>query len=530
MALAIIATSLVVYQAARLSLEEVLRLTLLLLAVLLPLGAWYVHIFLRPLIELRKRAAGFTEKFAGTTVEVYHGNEIKRLLYTFSAMVSALEDHEEKCHKAEALLQLQNATLETRLKELVLELEHTKDLLLHETSEHTLAQEKAVELQQLLSSLIDSLPSLLIGIDQQGRINQWNLEAQKSCGLTFAQVSGRPLHETLPCLASLREKIDQTLSQESQNKISHFVWPTNNGNKLTDITINPVLSKHRGGAVILIDDVTERIRLNQLIVQTEKMMSIGGLAAGMAHEINNPLASIIQNTQVITQRLSPALEKNRSCAEMVGSNIETLNAYLNERQIPKMLVSILESGQRVGEIVGHMLTFARENQLAQANQNVAELFDVSELLDLAVDMATKDYDLKKKHNILQIGINRNYAAKLPKILCTPGQLKQVFFNLIENSAQAMSAWTDMPNPPRLDLTIQRKEQMLSIEISDNGPGIDLENQKRIFEPFFSTKDIGLGSGLGLSVSYFIITENHQGQLSVTSARGKGTCFHILLPL
>ncbi len=504
--------------------QDVLKATLYLLMFLLPVSALLVHMLLRPLSILRKRAATVAENLAGISLEEFNGNEINRLLYTFDAMASALETHEDKRQVAEALLQQQHATLEIKVKDRTKKLEEANDLLLHEISERTRSQQKAEDLQKMMASLIDAMPSLLIGIDNNCRINQWNLEAQKYCGLTYAQVSGRPLFDSLPWLSEINEKVNQTLNCGIQNKITRFRWSTSHGERLVDIMINSLSSKQYGGAVIRIDDVTERIRLDELIMQTEKMMSVGGLAAGMAHEINNPLASIIQNTQVITQRLSPGLNKNLSCAEKLGVDLEILNRYLSERQIPKMLVSILESGQRAGEIVKDMVNFTQGDESIQSEQNICEI------LDRAVEMSTKDYDLKKNQNIHLIKFNRTYANNLSKIPCNPSQLEQVFFNLIKNAAQAMSSWSGMNNPPQIDLTVQKRNNMLAIEIYDNGTGIDIESQKRIFEPFFTTKEVGLGTGLGLSVAYFIITENHHGQLSIDSRLNMGTCFHILLPI
>ncbi len=504
--------------------KEVLQATLYLLIFLLPLSALLVHMLLRPLSVLRKKAAAVAENLAGISLEEFNGNEINRLLHTFDGMASALETHEDNRQGAEALLQQQHATLEIKVKDRTKKLEEANNLLLHEISERTRSQQKAESLQKMMANLIDAMPSLLIGIDNNCRINQWNLEAQKYCGLTYAQVSGRPLLESLPWLSEINEKVSQTLSCGIQNKVTRFHWSTSHGERLVDIIINPLSSKQYGGAVIRIDDVTERIRLDELLMQTEKMMSVGGLAAGMAHEINNPLASIIQNTQVITQRLSPDLNKNLSCAEKLGVDLEILNSYLSERQIPKMLISILESGQRAGEIVKKMVNFTQGGESVQSKQNICEI------LDHAVEMATKDYDLKKNQNIHLIKFNRTYANNLSQILCSPNQLEQVFFNLIKNAAQAMSSWSCMNNPPQIDLTVQKKNNILTIEICDNGPGIDIESQKRIFEPFFTTKEVGLGTGLGLSVAYFIITENHHGQLSIDSRLNMGTCFHILLPI
>jgi signal transduction histidine kinase len=115
-------------------------------------------------------------------------------------------------------------------------------------------------------------------------------------------------------------------------------------------------------------------------------------------------------------------------------------------------------------------------------------------------------------------------------VCNSSQLQQVFFNLIQNAAQAMASWEEMSDQPQIELTIREQDQALRIEVADNGPGINPETQKRIFEPFFTTKDVGLGTGLGLSVSYFIIKENHGGQIEVESMPGRGTKFRISLPL
>lgn len=504
--------------------QDFLNSTLLLLAMLLPLSAWFVHIFLRPLSGLRKKAAHVAEELAGIPLKDYPDYEINRLIYTFDSMLSALEKHEISRQKSEAQLQQEHASLEVKVKDRALELEQTNILLLQEISERTQAQRNAEELQKFLANLIDAIPSLLIGVDHNGCITQWNLEAHKFCNRSFKDVSGCPYHEALPWLSSIKEQIDQTLHQGIPNKIAHLPWTTPKGDKMVDILINPLSFTQHGGAVIRIDDVTERIRLDELAMQTEKMMSVGGLAAGMAHEINNPLASIIQNAQVITQRFSPDMNKNRDCAEKLGVSLEILNSYLSERQIPKMLTSILDSGQKAAEIVDNMLTFNRGTESVHSVQNVAEL------MDRAIGLATQNYALKKYHNILQIKINRKYAENLPLLLCIPDQLEQVFFNLIQNSAQAISSWSEMKTPPQIDLSIRQENQLLTIDVCDNGPGIDMEHQKRIFEPFFTTKDVGLGTGLGLSVSYFIITENHKGRLHVDSRIDEGTCFHILLPL
>jgi signal transduction histidine kinase len=152
------------------------------------------------------------------------------------------------------------------------------------------------------------------------------------------------------------------------------------------------------------------------------------------------------------------------------------------------------------------------------------------LMDKTVELAANDYDLKKKYDFRHIELVRDYAPDLPGIHCTPTEIEQVLLNLLKNSAQAMAGRPkDSTEPPRITLRTRLQHDKVCIQVLDNGPGMDEETRKRVFEPFFTTKSVGEGTGLGLSVSYFIITTNHGGSFTVDSEPGKGACFTILLP-
>ncbi len=271
-------------------------------------------------------------------------------------------------------------------------------------------------------------------------------------------------------------------------------------------------------------DVTERRRTQEVMIQTEKMMSVGGLAAGMAHEINNPLAGILQNTQVMKNRVSGNMAKNRQAAEACGTTMDVIMAYMENRGIFSMIEAIMESGKRAAAIVDNMLSFSRRSE------SRFELNDLGELLDTSIRLLETDYDLKQRYDFRKVEIRREYDGSVPKVPCEAGKIQQVFLNILKNGAQAMWRTHGAGTRPCFFLRLMVEGTRVRIEIEDNGPGMDEETKNRVFEPFYTTKEVGTGTGLGLSVSYFIITENQGGTLSVESSPGKGATFIIHLPL
>ncbi len=281
------------------------------------------------------------------------------------------------------------------------------------------------------------------------------------------------------------------------------------------------------GAVIRIDDVTESVRIEEMIIQSEKMLTVGGLAAGMAHEINNPLAGMLQNAQVLMNRLSTKIPANEKAATESGTTIEAILSYVEKRKIGGMLESIETAGQRAAKIVDNMLSFSRKSE--------SKLYpnDITKIMDDTIELAANDYDLKKKYDFRKIKIKREYDHDIPLINCERSNLQQVFLNILKNSAQAMTEEKKSKTKDKelcLILKINHADDMVQLEIEDNGPGMNEETKNRVFEPFFTTKKVGVGTGLGLSVSYFIIVEQHMGNMSIESTLGKGTKVVIKLPV
>jgi signal transduction histidine kinase len=254
------------------------------------------------------------------------------------------------------------------------------------------------------------------------------------------------------------------------------------------------------------------------------MLSVGGLAAGMAHEINNPLSGMLQSAQNILRRVDPHLSRNREVADECGTDLARIGCYLEKRGILRFIEGIRLSGERASTTVADMLNFSRRSDSRIVPTRLEEL------LEKTVALAAHDYDLRKKYDFREIRIERAYEDGLPEVACMPTEIEQVLLNLLRNASQAFRSAGALTAPPRIVLRLRRDGRYVRIEVEDNGPGMDEETRKRVFEPFFTTKAVGVGTGLGLSVSYFIITSHHGGTMSVETAPGRGACFILSLPI
>ena len=393
-----------------------------------------------------------------------------------------------------------------------------------------ITQKKHIELElqkykNYLSNIIDSMPSILVGVNEKGVVTFWNKNAEEKTGLPSDIAQGKALNEVLIIMddemETIRESIrdGQTILKRKKKRIEQ------NQTIYEDITIYPLITNGVEGAVVRIDNVSDKVRLEELMIQNEKMLSVGGLAAGMAHEINNPLAGMLQTANVMSNRLDPGrkIKANETAAEKAGTNMEAIKKYITMRDIPSMISKMNESGQRVAEIVNNMLSFARQSD------NIFSTHHIPILVDKTLELAETDYDLKKQYDFKKIAIVKEYSTELPPIPCEKAKIQQVLLNLFRNGAQAMLDANTLDPTITIRIYAFKGEEKLTIEIEDNGPGISSDNRNKIFEPFFTTKPIGEGTGLGLSVSYFIINEIHKGELFVSPEFQSGSRFVIKLP-
>ncbi|MBA1261820.1 sensor histidine kinase [Stutzerimonas sp. NM35] len=446
-------------------------------------------------------------------------DEIGRLADAFNTMLSRMDAREQQLKRArddaqEAFDHAQGLAEETRRSNRKLELE---------VQIRSKIELKLTGFQNYLNSIIDSMPSVLIALDEQLHVTQWNQQASALSGTSLVDALNQPVFIAFEPLRPFLSQIRRTCEHHEVQKIERVTWAFHEEPRQYALTLYPLMGGAGRGVVIRIDDITERINMEELMVQSEKMLSVGSLAAGMAHEINNPLGAILHNAQNIRRRLSPDLERNREAAEEIGLRLEAVNQYLQRREVPQLLDGIQQAGSRAARIVSHMLSFSR-----LSNRQLAEC-QLSELIDQALEIAGNDFALTDNFDFRAIEIQRNFDPKVSRVPCIGNELEQVLLNLLKNAAQAIHQGPHRSHG-QIILRTRLNPPWAEIQVEDNGGGIPEHIRKRIFEPFFTTKEVGQGTGLGLSVSYFIITNNHKGQMEVHCRPGQGTTFTLRLPL
>jgi len=364
---------------------------------------------------------------------------------------------------------LQNASLYARLEEKIVEFERLKEFN---------------------ENIVESINVGIFAIDLNDRIESWNAQMEAMYAFSRAEALGQELRSVFPL--EFIEALEGFGSDPGVHHLYKFRLTTRAGELRTaNIAIAPLLSRDfvPVGRIVLVDDITERVTLETQLAQADKLSSIGLLAAGVAHEINTPLAVISSYAQMLAKqlrgdaRLSPVLDK------------------------------ITQQSFRAAEIANGLLNFSRTSTTEFRSTDLNQV--VRDTLSL----------LEHQFKTAQILVDLELADELPAIHGNPGKLQQVFLNLLLNAKDAM------PGGGRLRITTLVNGHVEAV-ISDSGSGIAPEHLKRIYDPFFTTKNLPgdrRGTGLGLSVSYGIIQE-HAGKIHVESAIGAGTTFHLEFPL
>jgi two-component system NtrC family sensor kinase len=351
-------------------------------------------------------------------------------------------------------------------------------------------EQKAVQIERLKDfseNIVESLNVGVLAVDLEGRIESWNPQLEHMIGARREEAIGRKLEEVLP--ADLVAEIEARAGDGRVTSLYKFHLHNRAGQTLViNVSIAPLVGKpgERIGRLILMDDITQRVRLEQQLVQTEKLTSLGLLAAGVAHEVNTPLAVISNYVQMLAKQL-PTEDPRQG-----------------------LIDKIVKQTFRASEIANNLLNFSRTapTEFSEVNLN--------NVVEETLSLVTHPFRTGR------VQVIRNLQGDLPSVLGSNNRLQQVFLNLFMNARDAM------PSGGMVEVRTASHNGSVEVEITDTGLGISREHLQRIFDPFFTTKSSGRGTGLGLSVSYGIIKE-HAGKIEVRSTPGKGTSFHLEFP-
>jgi PAS domain S-box-containing protein len=358
-------------------------------------------------------------------------------------------------------------------------------------------RERAGELELLKEfneSIIESINVGLLAVDPHGRVTGCNSALEDLLGVSREAATGRRVEELFA--EDFGETLQQVLGADAWaladvRHIYKLHTATRDGRALilniALAPLRPMASGEHTGALVVLEDVTARVRLEEQLQQREKLSSIGLLAAGVAHEINTPLTGVSSYTQMLLGMLAETDPKHA------------------------LLQKIHRQTERATGIVNNLLNFSRTGNMTDFGP-----VRINRVLDDTLQLL----EPQLRHS--QVEIARAYEDDLPPVYGNAGKLQQVFTNLLLNARDAL------PGGGRITLKTTTEADTVTVEVVDTGIGIAPENVARIYDPFFTTKGVGRGTGLGLAVSYGIVQE-HAGHITVQSAPGRGTTFRITLP-
>ena len=348
-----------------------------------------------------------------------------------------------------------------------------------------------LESRNFLRALFDHLPAGLYIIDQDYHLQAVNKSRSQRLGVESGELVGLTCHQVLfgstaPCPDCLvRETLQEGRVTRRSERRRH-----NEELAEWEISTYPILDEQGNvsQAILLETDVTEKRHLESILVQSEKLAAVGQLAAGVAHEINNPLTAIIANAQILQRELPP------------------------DSDLQESVDLISRAGARAAQEVRNLLDFARKEEYRLG------VTDVNETLERAVELV--------RHELLARGVllESDLDPNIPSILASADMLQSVWLNLLMNAIDSLDK-----SPAKIRVALRKTGKELVVSVTDNGKGIPAEHLSRVFEPFYTTKAPGRGTGLGLSVSHRIIRQ-HGGHFRVESQVGEGSIFTVILPL
>jgi len=410
-----------------------------------------------------------------------------------------------------------------------------------DVTEKAMAEERLAASERDYRQLTEATLDGIVLVDQEGVVQLFNPSAERMFGYTANEVIGQNVRLLIP--ETLQVLHDSGMRRYLETRQGRFIGRTMEVSGLRkdgvefpiEIALSVLASGLEGATgqesvrfLGALRDLTERNKIRGVLVQNEKLASIGLLSAGVAHEINNPLAFVGNNVVVLQRDVQGLLsllqlyEEARAtladaCPELASRILEQeeeLDIAYTRDNLPRLLNRTRDGVERVNRIVQSLRGLARTDA-----PKVHEI-SLPDLIDSNLEILRGRY----KHGGVEV--KQEHDAN-PRLWCVSTQISQLILNLLVNAFQALE--NEHKEGGVITIRTRRDGEQMILEVADNGPGIPLENQKRLFDPFFTTKDVGEGTGLGLSICHNIVTA-HGGTIEVASKPGEGAAFRIFLPL
>jgi PAS domain S-box-containing protein len=418
------------------------------------------------------------------------------------------------------------------------EMQRVNAQLLQEIADRQKAEERLRQAHAEIEQLFASITSILIGLSPTGEIWHWNEEAEKVLGIAAAEALRQNLRE-LPVhwdKAKISGAIEDCRKQSQPVKVENVRFQRRDGKDgFLGISISPIKEKGNiSGLILLGSDVTERLILEMQLAQSQKLESIGQLAAGIAHEINTPIQYVGDNTRFLKDAfkdLSDLLEQYQGLLkagkagavdsalwDQVENVCREIDLEYLVTEIPAAINQSLDGVDRVAKIVGAMKEFSHPGTVEK------QAVDLNKAIESTVTVARNEWKY-----VADVVLDLD--PFLPLVPCRPDELNQVFLNIIINAAHAIAEKQGREPSEKGTITVKTRKNGSGVEIfiSDTGGGIPEGIRSRIFDPFFTTKEVGKGTGQGLAISHSVIVEKHGGTINFETALGQGTTFIIHLP-
>ena len=376
----------------------------------------------------------------------------------------------------------------------------------HRSDELNMSNEELRELTLYINDIIESMPSIIITLDEGGRITQWNKEAEKFTGYTSDEAVGRILWDFIPDLGRYKVKCDEVRKNRVTVELLKEIFVKeicgNEESFVKNIFIFPFSKKDITGVIIRIDDITELEKNEERLNRASRVEALGTMAGGLAHDFNNIISGIISTSSY----LNMIMKDNNTGGENISAHLDVIK----------------QSGEKAAQLVKNLMSVSKNETESFSKVSLEQI--VRDVIKITRSSVPDNVELKFYNSTTESCVRGNRT-----------QLEQVILNLIVNASEAMKRSDG--NNPVISLMLDKKESdsgvrsafagtVWHLSVADNGPGIDRANLKKIFDPFFTTK--AEGSGLGLAVVHNIIIR-HEGFIEVHSEPGSGTVFDIYLP-